>query len=398
MTNSIYLQLTPRDPLIFRDGRPFGNGVRMKGMAWLMPSVVAGSLRSLLGKQAGADWSAIRADLQNIHSSAAFPLINNTLYLPAPLDISHTSAGTQPLSLSAGLSAGEGWLASRHTDDYRTTLQLLLPPNSKKPLQGPPWWRADVLAAWLAGEVVSIAENKPDENKPDEAPRFWQGAQEDLRTHTAIIDASGTAEEGRLFQTVGRDFSRLHGDAVRLAVRVSDPGQYAEALRELDTLHPLGGERRLAHWQSTPCAGWTCPSTPEKKPKTPEEKQLKDAKKDDIVRLYLASPADFGTWLPDWLDRKTLQGTPPGCKGLKLQLVAARVERWQALSGWDYEKRAPKQLRRLVPAGSVYYLRIVEGAGEILAQRWLQPVQERHTTTQGFGLGAWGVFHQKSGV
>lgn len=122
------------------------------------------------------------------------------------------------------------------------------------------------------------------------------------------------------------------------------------------------------------------------------------------MRLYLASPADFDTWLPDWLDSQTLCGTPPACEGLKLQLVAARLERWQAVSGWDYQQRAPKRLRRLVPAGSVYYFRIVAGTGEMLAQRWLQTVQTRceqdplDTTTQGFGLGAWGVFNQKSGV
>ncbi len=49
---NIYLQLTPHDPLIARDSRPFGvgQGNRMRGLLWPLPSVVAGSCRSALVK------------------------------------------------------------------------------------------------------------------------------------------------------------------------------------------------------------------------------------------------------------------------------------------------------------------------------------------------------------
>jgi CRISPR-associated protein Cmr3 len=41
--------ITPLDPVIARDGRPFNAGTRMKGLDWPYPSVLAGSLRTLLG-------------------------------------------------------------------------------------------------------------------------------------------------------------------------------------------------------------------------------------------------------------------------------------------------------------------------------------------------------------
>jgi hypothetical protein len=46
------LQLTAHDPIIARDGRPFGmgQGNRMRGLSWPLPSVVAGSFRTALVK------------------------------------------------------------------------------------------------------------------------------------------------------------------------------------------------------------------------------------------------------------------------------------------------------------------------------------------------------------
>ncbi len=41
------LDITCRDPIVARDGRPFGRGqsTRMRSLTWPTPSLVAGSLR-----------------------------------------------------------------------------------------------------------------------------------------------------------------------------------------------------------------------------------------------------------------------------------------------------------------------------------------------------------------
>ena len=56
---SVILQLTPHDPLVARDGRPFGagQGNRMRGLPWPLPSVVAGSFRTALVKAGSGDFS-----------------------------------------------------------------------------------------------------------------------------------------------------------------------------------------------------------------------------------------------------------------------------------------------------------------------------------------------------
>lgn len=391
---SIDLLLTPRDPLIFRDGRPFGFGSRMKSLPWVMPSVLAGSLRSLLGKADGRPFEEQRGDLKKIHSSAAFPVLGEQMYLPAPLDLMlYQEAGrlvAQPIgpTLADGEHVGEGVLGPNGAPG----LQVLVPPSEQKPLSPAAWWRADKLGGWLAGERLVPRE------KTDLDHGYWSGPEEDLRNHVSINPDRQVASDGMLFQTAGRDLNLCetgHKGAVPLAMRVTEAdGHYASVVQKLDVVHPLGGERRLVHWKACTLApaGWTCPD--------PLREELGKVQAGALLRLYLASPAYFGEkgWLPDWLDPKTLTGSPPGCPdSLKVQLVAARIERWQALSGWDYEKHGPKAVRRLVPAGSVYFFKLVDGNPALLADRWLQPVQkDSDTTPLGFDMGAWGIGFKES--
>ena len=88
MTTTI-LSLTPHDPVIARDGRPFGagQGQRMKGLPWPLPSVVAGSFRSALAKANPAivSWDSTGAlPLEKTCVYGPFPVVNDTLYLPGP--------------------------------------------------------------------------------------------------------------------------------------------------------------------------------------------------------------------------------------------------------------------------------------------------------------------------
>src|SRR6185312_16953475 len=98
-------------------------------------------------------------------------------------------------------------------------------------------------------------------------------------------------------------------------------------------------------------------------------------------------------WRPDWLDARTLTGKPFGEEGPMLKLVGVTNGRWQAVSGWSIQphqatgKPGPKPIRRMVPAGSVYFFTVERGELADLANHWLMPVsddvQERR---DGFGL------------
>ena len=85
--------------------------------------------------------------------------------------------------------------------------------------------------------------------------------------------------------------------------------------------------------------------------------------------------------------------------GLRAKLVAAAVGRPVTVSGWDLIENIPKPSRRLVPAGSVYFVEL-QGEPDLGAVRqwvgalWLQPwaSQPEQDRRDGFGLilvGAW---------
>ncbi len=77
------------------------------------------------------------------------------------------------------------------------------------------------------------------------------------------------------------------------------------------------------------------------------------------------------------------------------------MPRYQTISGWDYaavnadgKRGAPKPTRRLVPAGSVYFLNLENANVEkFIEEVWLKAVSDdEQSRKDGFGialLGAW---------
>jgi len=387
--NAHYLTLTPRDPLIARDGRPFGNtqGTRMKSLEWLYPSVLAGSLRSLLGKQLAAGFTPLTVEmLKKIAIAGPLPWLNGELYYPAPRDLlvyecdakkKDDTNKRQLMRLSPLQPANGAGCNLPHPD--------LLPMQitaDVKPALAPAFWSLKRLIPWLLEKDCEVPPAEPAVNSG-----FLNAPQKEARTHVAIAPDSGTAQEGMLFTSMGLDFGGWnHGAPVNLVARVQTQSDnpWAEALVALNAFHPLGGERRLLHWQATDSSqSWDCPSE--------VREALQHA---DQVRLVLATPALFRYgWKPAWLNDQ-LQGCPPGTS-VTLKLVAACTGRWQPLSGWSLEqgRRGPKPLQRLVPAGSVYFFQVIAGNAGQLADHWLQPVaDEPQDQRDGFGLALWGIW------
>ncbi|WP_343241373.1 type III-B CRISPR module-associated Cmr3 family protein, partial [Methanoculleus sp. UBA389] len=63
--NELYLSIAPHDPIIARDARPLGPGLRMKSLDWPYPSVLAGSVRTMLGKINGSDFN-MKEDVEKL--------------------------------------------------------------------------------------------------------------------------------------------------------------------------------------------------------------------------------------------------------------------------------------------------------------------------------------------
>jgi len=214
-----------------------------------------------------------------------------------------------------------------------------------------------------------------------------EAAELEARPHVQIEDSRGGAKDEMLFHTSG---IRLHGD-VAMSVRVSGSTEaQTEIVSGFSEFHPLGGERRLAWFESQggTDAAWECPG------------RVGTALTEGAgnVRLVLATPGLFDSgWIPGWLKRGELV---PGSAGLRLRLVSACVERWIAVSGWSYErgKTGPKAVRRLVPSGAVYFCRVESGSAAEAAALWLKPVADvAQDRRDGYGLALWGTWSERNG-
>jgi CRISPR-associated protein Cmr3 len=411
---SSYLTITPRDPVIVRDARPFSFGIRMKSLDWPYPSVLAGSLRTLLGKEVGGDFNQKTVqDLKAINIAGPLAVYRNTLYFPAPKDLlvegRHSGEYTHHLLRPMDLHEGE-WCDLPHKS-LRLAMMPEDAPGEFKPEKFAQLWSVHTMTEWLTQpehvKFVSISSQEEDEDtskrvyavlKPDgsedRALDSLDLPEKDARTHVWIDPETGRPKVGMLFETMGLDLSlkKLPGQ-VEFAARVHNTGQFTSLVNKMDTLHPFGGERRLSHWKAGERhMGWICP---EKIQHTLSGKQK--------VRMVLATPAIFsGGWIPGWLAEKDekLTGSPPGAPdGLSLRLVSACVDRWKPLSGWSLEKGnvGPKPIRRVVPAGSVYFFEINGGmdAAALAKNCWLVPVSDdpEQNRRDGFGLALWGSWN-----
>jgi CRISPR-associated protein Cmr3 len=387
-----YLQLTAHDSIVARDGRPFGvgQGNRMKGLGWLYPSVVAGSFRTALVKATGGDFTGDTPQrLMRVPVAGVFPVADGLLYLPAPNDcvVEETTReegeNTKLVvhrTAPAAMNPGEGcdW-----PDQASLRPVLMDSEGDFKAATGPAWWPVGKLAEWLTTGTLDHFNGA-----------FLTAAKSEVRDHVQLEAATGAAAENRLFATAGLSLSHLPRFGTKqgrfanqdyaeitLAARVETDDWNVSTL---NILHPLGGERRLVHWQANGNPElWRCPDAV-----TTALARAGTQK----VRMVLATPAVFSHgWRPGWLD-DTLNGTPPGST-VRLTLVGVAIPRWTAVSGWSLaEPRGPKPVKRLVAAGGVYFFETKDDSAS-LAERWLQPVSDDpQDRNDGFGLAVWGTW------
>jgi len=380
---TIFIQ--PRDPAIFRDGKPFNQGLPARSVDWPQPSAIIGAIRTRLGRNAGYDAAAVQRLLRIEHIGPFLAARNRegyTLAFPAPADVVVFEAqkdrlGHRQLELCplrpARLNADEGMDLPREPQG----LHPVLGGREEKPAAGPPFWTAAATLDWL--------------KEPDASSRFH--AVEDLgfsslprqrRIHLEIESARQAARKGALFSTEGLEFpervrhfeedgERWEEPEPRICSRIRY--EDADDWPGLEALAPVGGERRLASWSE---GGIEWPDAPD---------WLAGKA---LVRLQLITPGYFGGgWIPNWL----FGGHPPGIEDLELSLIAAAIPRAVAHSGWDFTKKgghSQKATRFLAPAGSVYFCEVRLGDPRRL---WMRSIcDDDQAGRDGFGLVLCGVW------
>ena len=384
--------IEPRDPLIVRDGRPFGPnpGARAHSLPFPFPSTIVGAVRSRHGQHhnGGIFPSGNQAVIQQVlglHSRGPLlvsldeqgeiadwllPAPGDALLLPAKGDSQQViRRQLVPLMLPVGAQA--------ETDDDLIPVGIA-PYLPDKPASKPPqfWSWTNAYQQWLIHPAVDVV--KPEALGHD-------GPVRENRMHVNIEPGSQTAREGYLFLTSGLEFKRPHADhnnslkpAHRLALALETDAQMGTGFA------PMGGERRLMYWRQS---------------KSPLP-QLPAGLADAIVhtghcRLLLVTPGYFRNGSrPDWLMQAR--------HGVQPTLVAAVLRSSEVVSGWDFVMGSPKPSRRLAPAGTVFFLKL-DGTPDTIRtwveKMWLQAVSDDHdqgspdqNRLDGFGLavlGSW---------
>jgi CRISPR-associated protein Cmr3 len=396
--------IEPRDPLIVRDGRPFGPdpGARATSLPFPFPSTTTGGVRTRAGLDKGIFDIVNEKDKQEQLKSL------KQLAVRGPLLVQLTHDGND--------IDADNWLVPAPRD------ALLFPPKLAPlgtrialiqqlvPLQLPEGGQTDFRHEGLL--LVGQPGSHYDQRKPlEDAPRFWfwktfldwllnpatynrkeiglyqiglHGPFSEQRMHVSIDADKEVARDGMLFQTSGLEFTspgedehRLK-DARRLALAVAVDEHQQFQLSPGCT--SFGGERRIITWRKSH-KGLPCCS--------PELEQAIITNK--ACRVFLLTPACFEQgYLPTQFRKDAEQ------HGITASLKAIAIQRPQVASGWDLDLRKPKSSRRLAPAGTVFFLAL-EGNDDAIRtwirSTWMRCISDDpQDCMDGFGLAVLGTW------
>lgn len=380
--------IEPRDPLIARDGRPFGPvpGARAFTLAFPFPSTIAGAVRTRDGLEASGRFQATeipRLKKVDVRGPLLVELADGTgdiarWLVSAPADALFFEIVPSDFTRAAIRQLIPLELPPECTNMPEDTLAPIGMPrrDPRKPHgKTPTFWYWEFFEKWLVDpcdgdvQLVEVGHNGP---------------VQEARMHASIRPDTQTAddEKGALFQTRGLEFTCPaddHADGGVLSqVRRLGLAAATDAPNLKQGIAPLGGERRLVFWRQSKQALPSCP----------------EALKERIAalgycRLILLTPAHFGAgWKPSRLLEER--------EGVGPVLQAAALKRCQTVSGWDFDKGERKPTRRLAPAGTVYFLKLNGDSAAI--KRWVDSIwltcvsdgeQDRR---DGFGLAVAGVW------
>ena len=380
--------IEPRDALIVRDGRPFGNtaGTRAKSLDFPFPSTTTGGARTRagLGKLNG-DLSKFDKSLGDevLHIEVSGALLaevdshNVNLLVHAPADCLIVKPENEGETNRFPLVPLEKDAASCSNLDDDLHLLGTTEKVKGKPQSEPRFWYWAEFEKWL------LTADKADPIDVKELGH--NGLTKEQRTHVRILDETNgyknkANSDGGLFQTRGLEFTATNekkqlSSAKKLALVIEVERQNFEGEIN-DGIAPLGGERRIVAWRKSETKLFPdCP------PKVREEILRTKA-----CRLILLTPAIFENgFKPTWLET---------AQGINVKVEAIAVNRAQVISGWGFVKQKPKPTRRMCPAGTVLFLKLSEGdIGKWIDNTWFHCVSdELQDRKDGFGLAALGTW------
>jgi CRISPR-associated protein Cmr3 len=336
--------IEPRDSLIVRDGKPFGaNITHATSLDFPFPSTTTGGVRSRAGLDTNGIFDVLHIsivkDIQVRGSLLAEIHLNYDniaeFYLPSPADCLILQNETQkldkkadffrlfPLKISGAITS---------LDSNLLSVGITQDISKSKPYSDLNFWYWRKLENWLLRGKDYFNQNLSDFG--------IEKLKKDSRTHVAINEnlasKSNVDDEAGLFTTRGLEFNYGTGELVttkKFALTIFIDDANSRILENKGDLAPLGGERRLVSWRKDTKQHSIINCPPAIKTQIETDKHC---------RLMLLTPAYFS------------EGMPKSNSNYEIKAIACN--RYQTVSGWDFENDCPKPTRRLLPAGSVLFL------------------------------------------
>jgi CRISPR-associated protein Cmr3 len=339
----MWYKIKPLDTLFFRDGKPFTMGSEtwaepifppypstVYGAIWTWLIFERGGLKEFEDGKYNDELGRIIKDQKtnfkevkkgSLTIKGPFICLNNNLCFPVPFDFLQKK-GAPNLFYINFINKPEIFIS-----DY--PLERILVNNNDFELEEcNELLDKDALKDYLMGNETQL-------NFTEKTEIFSYEKKTGIKRSRKTL----SSEEGYLYRI---PMIRLKNDA-SLFVEIDGLNRYPE-----EGLLQIGGEGKTAKI--------------EKIENDDPLKVLRDLNfnfENKTFKLYFAMPAIFNKgWLPDWIDETNFEGN---YKGIKLKLIACSIGKFKLIGGWDLANKKPKPMHKAVPAGSVYYFKILDG-------------------------------------
>ena len=378
------LKIDALDTLFFRDGKPFsmGDDSFAQGIFPPPPSVIYGALRSAYFANDMQEFRKLK--LQDTDSSLNIKVngfaylveetfwsnkeVQNQIYYPAPLDLVQTKEeGEQN---EAHLSVN---FYSKNEEYYsNSTLNSIV--AYQEQVEG------------LENAIVDrekMQEYLNGDTKFTEVKKLSDYISAEHKVGNGLENATRKTEEGKLYQLkMNRFVAWKKDDENNIATK--NFSLLIDSTYEVqpNTLLKLGAEGKTVlanEFEKSIVLQVPNPNI--------------TAKKDTYFKLYFSSPTIFkiNGVIPDFIDAKTLKGT---VNEIELELVAAFVGKYIPIGGFDLNKGKPKMMYKAVPAGSVYYFKILaDTTPEKITTNFHNQKLSTIGSDEGFGLAYVGLLN-----
>lgn len=378
--------IKPVDVLFFRDSKPFSRGSEhfTRSIFPPLPQTLYGALRTKAMETLGCDYMEFakgrlilnnnelveksggmgvhEKELGTVYEQGTFKLKgpfllkDDTIYMKLPADVKKVNE--EYLILSPFSLEEIGITSDLDILENYPHIQTQFPVED---VEG--YLSLSEFTRYLMGEKI----------QKNEAIKSSEIYDYELRTGIGVNSDTNITGEGLLY-TIG--FIRLNNGWSFYAS--------AENLSALPSagLIKFGGDNRVCEYEKTtedPFKYYTS--------KIGEIKKIVKNKK--RFKLVLLTPAEFNEgWMPGGFN----ENLELNFNGIKIKLITASVGRPENISGWDMAQKKAKPLRKLVPAGSVYYFEIIEGEVEKIFDTLNFKSLSDKNIHSGFGLtliGGW---------